>query len=382
VSDLENIPAPSWLIDGILADGHGSLYGPSGTGKSFLAIDWAACIATGQPWLGRTSHPGRVVYVAAEGVRGLLKRVRAWETEHGCDVGDRLGFIPQAINLLDADDFHRANRTLTALPDVDLLIVDTFARSMPGGDENSSKDVGLVIARVDQLRAIHGSAALLIHHTGKDKARGERGSSALRGAMDQLLSLDGNHERLRLTCEKQKDDGEFDPIPLHLAPVADSLVVRDGAKAGAGASPAFRPTVLMERISRALEDTPGLTKRAIRGTVAGNNDAKDLGLELLIADRYVRVEVEGQARKHHSIKPFRDTVPTVPAPCPSVPKGTGTETVPPCPPSKGTGHGHGPLDPTTADLWTGQEHGEYTPESPEAVRAPYGSTVIESGSGS
>ena len=49
-----------------------------------------------------------------------------------------------------------------------LIIVDTLARCMVGGDENSAKDMGLFIAHADALRKETGATVLIIHHTGKN----------------------------------------------------------------------------------------------------------------------------------------------------------------------------------------------------------------------
>ena len=114
---------------------------------------------------------------------------------------------------------------------------------------------------------------------------------------------------------------------------------------------AFRPTVLMERVSRALEAEPGLSRRALRAAVKGRNDAKELALDLLVAEGFAERRTEGQAVRHYSTRPFRDdedgpqspTVPTVPEPCPDRAPGT-VETDrarrAPCL-YKGTGTGHG-----------------------------------------
>lgn len=99
--------------------------------------------------------------------------------------------------------------------------------------------------------------------------------------------------------------------------------------------PTFRPTVLMERVSRAIEDEPGLTRRALRTAVAGNHAAKELALELLVIEERVARRKQGQAVRHFSTRPFRadadaevDTVPTVPKPCP---RHGRSRPCPPCP---------------------------------------------------
>jgi hypothetical protein len=112
--------------------------------------------------------------------------------------------------------------------------------------------------------------------------------------------------------------------------------------------PAFRPTVLMERVSRALEDDPGLSRRALRTAVSGKTEGKDLALELLIAEGFVEAKRDGQAVRHHSVRPFReDTVPPVPQPCPNVSPGTVPEGRDPVPPAYRSGaRGHGPTEPS------------------------------------
>ena len=67
----------------------------------------------------------------------------------------------------------------------------------------------------------------------------------------------------------------------------------------------FRPYYLMERVSKAITATPGLTTRAIRAAVNGKNDAKDLALELLVIEGYVTVDLgPNRSKLHRSVMPF------------------------------------------------------------------------------
>jgi hypothetical protein len=71
------------------------------------------------------------------------------------------------------------------------------------------------------------------------------------------------------------------------------------------AAETFRPTTLMRRISEALEANPGgLSKRAIRAAVKGNNDAKDLALEQLVNDGHVTRTREGSAHRYLHATPY------------------------------------------------------------------------------
>jgi RecA-family ATPase len=83
-SDLEALPDPSCVVDDVLlAKALAILYGLPGAGKTFVALGMGLAIATDKPWCGRATAPGHVVYVVAEGVGGVAKRIRAWKQAHG-----------------------------------------------------------------------------------------------------------------------------------------------------------------------------------------------------------------------------------------------------------------------------------------------------------
>ncbi len=235
VAGIAQLPPPAWLVEGMIpASALAILYGPSNAGKSFLALDFALCIASALPWWGRDTRQGSVVYIAAEGVGGLANRNAAWQTERGPALDTQgnplqsLRFLPEAPNLLDRADTDRVRRTLATVNDLELIVVDTMARCMVGGDENSARDVGVFVDAIDRIRADHQATALVVHHTGKD-GENERGSSALRGAADAMLKLAPDGASLRLECDKAKDAARFDPWMVHLAEVADSCVIRVGS---------------------------------------------------------------------------------------------------------------------------------------------------------
>jgi hypothetical protein len=195
---LESLPPLAWLIPGeIPARSLTVLYGPSGTGKSFVALDYAFRIAQTAP----------VLYVAAEGVYGFAARKLAWCRLNKLPAG-QAWFLPQAIDLLGnlaaLDLIHTAAPLQPAL-----IVVDTLARCM-SGDENSSRDMGQFIAACDGIRAATGATVLLIHHTGKS-GLSERGSSALRAAADQMLELSNDDGLITLCCAKSKDAEAFKP---------------------------------------------------------------------------------------------------------------------------------------------------------------------------
>ena len=80
IDELENLPKLNWLIKDILIDGGiATIYGESGSTKSFLAIDLAMHLATGSEWFGLEVNRGiPIIYTALEGFRGVVKRIKGW----------------------------------------------------------------------------------------------------------------------------------------------------------------------------------------------------------------------------------------------------------------------------------------------------------------
>jgi hypothetical protein len=226
VNDVELLsrPRPRELIAGrMVAGGFGAAFAPPGACKTFAFVLLAVCVARRHPWLGAdVVEGGPIIYVAAEGGAGIVERIRAAKVAVGAplDVVAGVYVIPQAINLMDPASVGALLEATATLGPV-VYIFDTQARCMPGGDENSARDMGLLIAGCDYIRQQTGAAVWPLHHSTKTGS-GERGSSALRGAVDTLLSLDRLDDLLTLRCEKQKDSEPFEPINLRLVPVPET----------------------------------------------------------------------------------------------------------------------------------------------------------------
>ena len=80
-----------------------------------------------------------------------------------------------------------------------LVVVDTLARAIAEGDENTADDMGAPIAVLDRVREATGAHVMLIHHTGKDEARGIRGHSSLNGAADMTLHVTKDGDEVTTT---------------------------------------------------------------------------------------------------------------------------------------------------------------------------------------
>lgn len=215
IDQLLNRPDPQWLIEGLFEEqALGMLYGEPGSGKSFLALDWSLSIAFNKEWHGRKVKSGSVVYVVGEGLGGIKKRVKAWLKHHQVSATPAMRMLLTPVQVreqAELDAFLAALEAAEIKPA--LVVLDTFARSFAGGDENSAQEVGQWLKAAQRLQDA-GVSVLLIHHSIKADANTERGSSALRGAVDTAMLLQKNGEAVTLICKKQKDHSEFDSIAL------------------------------------------------------------------------------------------------------------------------------------------------------------------------
>lgn len=220
--DLDNIPALEPLIDDVLfKDTIGRVYGASGTFKSFTILDMAGCVGTGIDWHGQKTNQGTVIYLVAEGVKGIRKRVRAWEQHHGIKMAG-VRFLPRPVQAMDPEwlvlvELCRRERPV-------LIVVDTQARVTVGIEENSNTEMGRVVDRMEQLRGASEACVLLVHHTGHDSDRG-RGATAVKGALQTEIGVTRTGKGLAdtqvtLKTGKQKDDEELGDMVFGLHQIA------------------------------------------------------------------------------------------------------------------------------------------------------------------
>jgi AAA domain/Primase C terminal 2 (PriCT-2) len=201
-----------WVIKGVLPKAAlAVVYGASGSGKSFAVLDMALSIARGIDWRGRKVRQGRVAYVAAEGADGFRKRLSAYAQQHEVDLAEvPMAVLDGAPNLMLVDDTADLAVGVLAAGEPSLVIVDTLAQTTPGANENAGEDMGKALGHCRRLHEMTGATVLLIHHSGKDQAKGARGWSGLRAACDaeiEVIRSETGARELRLSKAKDGEDG-------------------------------------------------------------------------------------------------------------------------------------------------------------------------------
>lgn len=256
-AEFTSRPAPAWIVKGVLPRAElVVLFGESGSGKSFIALDIAAAIDRGIAWRGRRVKQGRVVYICAEGAGGFRNRLVAYQQAHQCELG--LGVIANAPNLLQKDD---ALDVCRAIGKADVVIIDTFAQTTPGGNENAAEDMGKALAHCKGIHRATGALVVLVHHAGKDLSRGARGWSGLKAAADAELEVLRLESGRMLRTSKMKDGDDdaawgFDLEPQSIGmdedgDVITSCTVRE-VELGVVQAQAARPMGAVEAVVHAV----------------------------------------------------------------------------------------------------------------------------------
>lgn len=216
--------------------------GPSNAGKSAVLLDMLCTIAADKAegdgkygvWMGKKTKRRNILYVAGEGIDGVVNRVTAWEEVHQRQVRDHMLFTEEAFPLDAPEEAWLKFATNIKEQGIEVIVLDTLATMMTGLEENSNDDMGRVVTRLQRLAQWTETSIILVHHTGKNTENfSPRGASALTAAIaSQILvqardfeSLDRQTQiefesakikPIRVSVTKQKDAAYIDPMELTL----------------------------------------------------------------------------------------------------------------------------------------------------------------------
>lgn len=229
--DFMDRPPLPWLVQGVVGQGRfACVYGKPGSFKTFVMLDLALCIATGQPWHGRPVQQGAVLYIAGEGADDLTDRMRAWRIGNETDIPRDFKIMPNILPLTMTDQVEALIREIRQrYPGLafSMIVVDTLSRALAGKDENNQADMSLAVASAAMIQGALGCTVVVVHHG--TKADGSlRGSSVLEGALDTTIKVkasapESTSRQLTLYCEKMRGGPQF--VPVHFEPV--TVEVRD-----------------------------------------------------------------------------------------------------------------------------------------------------------
>ncbi len=175
------------------------LYGDTEAFKTFICLDIACAIATGEDWIPDCpTKQGLVLYICGEGRNGIRRRLEAWSKHNKQPIPENLLISDMSTDLSDTDaisDLVGAIESLGTKPAV--VIVDTFARNYTDGGENANDDIGKFYSVVEAtLVKTYDCSVIVTHHPGKDTSKGMRGGASLKQNADAVYKV------------KREDSGE------------------------------------------------------------------------------------------------------------------------------------------------------------------------------
>lgn len=267
-----DMSGPAWLVDGILPEeSHVLLYGQTGHGKSFVAIDLANSIAAGIPFMGQETQQGDVLYIAAEAPREIVRRMAAWRKDRG------VGRIPVYVYGEDVQlpKEEQVAELLDSIREQNisprLIIFDTFGRCALGVEENVADQINTQVnAPISRIVRETGATVVLIHHTGNATNR-PRGSTALSDPCDTVIKVSRTDGGVRITCDKQRSSEPFSPILANTRHSGGTMVLDYTTTVTPPAPKEGKPRVGKQRVTNATrieevaQQQPGIPHRQIMG---------------------------------------------------------------------------------------------------------------------
>lgn len=257
-------------------------------------LDQGLSVAAGLDWQGYKVRRGLVVYVLAEAPWPVSRRVSAWTMARAVTLPEEFFLVMGPVQLLQHRQVEEFVQQIEEVVggEPQLIVFDTLAGCLVGGDENSAKDMGTAVENCRYITRENGATVLLVHHSAKGNDKPERGSSALRGAADFMIRLRrGKDGVITLVNDKQRDAEQFPPINLSLRTVEigrdpgtgqpiNSLVVAGAGAPLVAAASGKRLASSLQRAAGALAgldgDGSGHTGAVWRKAITGASDGVKL----------------------------------------------------------------------------------------------------------
>jgi RecA-family ATPase len=203
---------PKWLVKKLLPEeGVALMSGQWATGKTFMALHLAYCIAKAQPFAGqKIKRQGGTLLLAAEAAGDIPVRLQGITTHWLPKTRERLPFawtgeVPKLSDRNACNQLVAMAGQVNATMQKDfalsltLILVDTMSAAAGFNDENAAAEVQPVMNTLSRLAAVTNTLVMVVDHFGKAPNAGTRGSTAKESSADAVLTLtvpDTGHARV------------------------------------------------------------------------------------------------------------------------------------------------------------------------------------------
>ena len=205
--DMKPFTFPPSLIKGLLPrNGIAFIGGQSGAGKTFIAIDLAVALATGQTFFNkRIRERVGVMFVAGEGAETIQPRLTIARMARNVD-----GTLPIAWTST-IPDFAKPDEVKAFIAKIKrkaawmqrdhgvrmgVIVIDTLAAVFALENENDNSEAARLVRAMKVIGEELDVLVIPIHHYGKGAETGLRGASAWRAGCDAVLSITAERNEL------------------------------------------------------------------------------------------------------------------------------------------------------------------------------------------
>lgn len=214
----------------------GFIVGESGAKKTFCALQMAISVAKGHHFGGLPVRKGSVLYFAPEDADGVKERYAGWRySQNGDKPLENLFIMGRPVPLNRERDLMKFAAAINSSPFFEanppaLVIIDTYSANSAGQkigevwreptgeeagrwtggepfSENNNDQAALLMVNAQKLAEALNCGVVILHHSGKDVARGARGASALKANAAFEITLSKHKDRELFIFDHTKAKG-------------------------------------------------------------------------------------------------------------------------------------------------------------------------------
>ncbi len=205
---LAPLPEMEYLVEGLITVPSVTLLaGEPGAKKTWAMLSLSVAVAAGNEWIGRSVKQGTVLFLDLEsGNQRLLLRTRDIVRGHQVDPEELYGLklvtdVPFNIRTEGGED-RKLLKELVEHVQPTLIVIDALADLITGADENSVKEVQPAFMWLRTLAMDTNTAIIILHHT--NKSGGYRGSTAMKGNVDNLIMVESGPKSSTILFRSEK----------------------------------------------------------------------------------------------------------------------------------------------------------------------------------
>lgn len=311
----------------------GFLYGESNTGKSFAALSLLNRVAQGRPWSGlRVAKECHAFYFDGETGVEVKDRNTAWSKKfNGGIKNKRMHILSPQINLFDVgvqniiiSDINSITNNKGGIICFDTLssflayyskqcIDGKTTLDMDNPDENDAIAMRKLVSILKRIAVETNSFVLMVHHGGKDAAKGMKGAITLKNDCDTVIKLAASDRQtgddniafsVSLTVEKNRSAAKLPVMEFDLCLEDNGITQQelheidnelcdypDEGETGYEVKNSTKTLVFIDKPNK-IDDTGKTNKE---GAFPGRKQADDESLDAKLSQR----NKYAQAHTHH-----------------------------------------------------------------------------------